>query len=254
MSFIASNKKSINFKKCFGIIAILFISGCGEDRFAQRIVDNAIRAHGGTGYQNLEMAFDFRDYHYRMKRQNGIFAYERIFTDTSGNDIVDILNNDGFIRKINGQQVELTDERRNAFSNSVNSVFYFALLPYGLNDPAVIKRLVGSSNIGGTKYQVVEVTFQEEGGGEDHTDVFYFWFREDKYYLDYMAYTYETEGGGVRFRKATNPRVVNGIRFQDYRNYKPQDKNTPISALEQLYVNGELELLSKIVHENIAVR
>jgi len=254
MRFTAYFQEFMVFRISFILIFMSFIVGCGEDRIAQRIVDNAIRAHGGNNYRNLEMEFDFRDYHYRMKRHNGFFAYERIFTDTAGNFIEDKLTNDGFTRKINGQEIELNDERRNAFSNSVNSVFYFAQLPYGLNDAAVIKRLVGTSSIGGTEYQVVEVTFEEEGGGEDHSDVFYFWFREDKHYLDYMAYTYETEGGGVRFREAINPQVVNGIRFQDYRNYKPLDKNTRLSEMEQLFLNDELELLSEIELRNIEVK
>jgi hypothetical protein len=254
MNHKATAIKSVNFKLGILLVFICLLASCGEERHAQKIVDRAIKAHGGANYQNLEMEFDFRNYHYRMKRQNGLFAYERIFTDTAGNHIEDKLNNDGFTRKINGKEVSLTDERKNAFSNSVNSVFYFALLPYGLNDPAVIKRLVGTTNIGGTAYHVVEVTFEEEGGGEDHTDVFYFWFRDDTYYMDYLAYTYETEGGGVRFREAINPRTIDGIRFQDFKNFKPQDKNTPLSALENLYVNDELELLSIIELENIETR
>jgi len=235
------------------VILLLLLSGCGEEYYAQRIVDNAIRAHGGRSYENMEMEFDFRNYHYRMKREGGLFTYERIFQDTLGNRIEDKLDNDGFTRKINGEQVELTDERKNAYKNSVNSVFYFALLPYGLNDPAVNKRLIGSSSIDGTDYQVVEVTFDQDGGGEDFEDVFYFWFREDKYYMDYMAYTYETEGGGIRFREAKNPRVVNGILFQDYNNYKPEDKNTPLSDLKELFVRGDLILLSEINLENLSV-
>lgn len=236
------------------LLILLVVAGCGDEYYAQKIVDNAIRAHGGRNYENLELEFDFRDYHYRMKREGGLFSYERIFQDTLGNKIEDELSNDGFTRKINGEKVELTAERENAYKNSVNSVFYFVLLPYGLNDPAVKKRLVGSSSIGGTDYQIVEVTFEQEGGGEDFEDVFYFWFREDKYYMDYMAYTYETEGGGVRFREVINHQIENGIRFQDYNNYKPEDKNTPLSELEEMFVRGDLTLLSEIKIENIEVK
>jgi len=241
------------FKAAFYTFVVFLVSACGEEYHAQRIVDNAIRAHGGSSYENMELEFEFRDYHYRMKREGGVFAYERIFLDTLGNKIEDKLDNDGFTRKINGDQVELTEERKNAYKNSVNSVFYFALLPYGLNDPAVNKRIVGTSSIGGTDYQVVEVTFELEGGGDDFEDVFYFWFREDKYYMDYLAYTYETEGGGVRFREAVNSRVVGGIRFQDYRNYKPSDKHTSLSDLDELFIRGNLTLLSEINLENISV-
>lgn len=235
------------------VITILLIVGCGEERFAQRVVDNAIEAHGGDNFRNMKMEFDFRDYHYRMHRKNGLFTYERIFTDTLGNKIEDRLTNDGFVRKVNGVAKDLPEERRNAFSNSVNSVFYFALLPYGLNDPAVKKNLIGTSFINGKGYHLVEVTFEEEGGGDDYHDVFYFWFSKETFYMDYLAYTYETDGGGVRFREAVNPRLENGIRIQDYINYKPADKETPLAQLEQLYASGDLIKLSEINLENISV-
>ncbi|KEO74191.1 DUF6503 family protein [Anditalea andensis] len=240
-------------KNLFYVCMIILISSCGEERMAQRIVDNAIQAHGGRNYENLELEFDFREYHYRMKNNGGLYAYERVFEDSLGNSIIDKLTNNGFIRTVNGDPVDLTEERENAFKSSVNSVFYFALLPYRLNDPAVKKKMVGSSSIGGVDYQVIEVTFEEKGGGEDYEDVFYFWFREDKYYMDYIAYSYNTDGGGVRFRESKNPRIESGIRFQDYNNYTPNKSNTPIHELERMFVRGELVLLSEITMDNLKV-
>ena len=95
-----------------------------------------------------------------------------------------------------------------------------------------------------------------EGGkeeSEDFEDEFLYWINQQTGRMDYMAYTYETEGGGVRFRKAVNPRIINGILLQDYLNYKPEDKNTPLEKMEELYKNGKLELFSEIQLENIEV-
>jgi hypothetical protein len=69
-----------------------------------------------------------------------------------------------------------------------------------------------------------------------------------------MAYSYEeSDGVGLRFRKAYNARTINGILFLDYINLKP--KGSPqITELVELYKKGELEEVSKIELRNIQVQ
>jgi len=71
--------------------------------------------------------------------------------------------------------------------------------------------------------------------------------------LDYLAYKYATNGGGVRFREAYNTRVVEGIRFVDYNNYKPENKEVSLSELDQLFTEEKLKLVSKIETEKVKV-
>ena len=139
------------------------------------------------------------------------------------------------------------------YSNSVNSVHYFAMLPYGLNDPAVNKKFIGETNINGKDYFKVEVTFKKEGGGKDYEDVFLYWFNKESYKLEYLAYSYITDGGGMRFRESYNERFVNGLRFLDYRNYKPESKDVSLVDLDSLFEAKQLKLLSKIELKNIEV-
>ena len=47
------------------------------------------------------------------------------------------------MRTVNGAKIDtLSEEWIGKYSRSVNSVAYFAFLPYGLNDPSVFKTLV----------------------------------------------------------------------------------------------------------------
>ncbi|GJM29729.1 MAG: hypothetical protein DHS20C17_23640 [Cyclobacteriaceae bacterium] len=219
----------------------------------QRIIDKVIENHGGTRYDNFYASFDFRDRHYTIERKNGIFQYERHFSDPSG-EIKDVLNNDGFSRYLNEHDITDTVARVAAYARSVNSVVYFAILPYPLNDPAVNKTYLGTEEIKGQPYHKILVTFEANGGGEDHSDEFVYWIHRTNYTMDYLAYLYFTEGGGKRFRAPMKVHDVGGLRFYDYENYKGTGDETAIEDYGQLYDQGKLELLSKIELKNLEVR
>ena len=231
-------------------ICLVFYS-CDEKK-AQRIVENTIEKHGGVAYQSFKLEFDFRNRHYTAARKDGAFTYTRQFADSTGR-IKDVLNNTGLVRYRNDSIISISDERRKAFTNSVNSVIYFALLPFGLNDDAVNKQWMEETTIKGEPYHVLRITFDQRGGGEDHEDVFFYWIHQQKNTMDFLAYSYQTDGGGLRFREAVNSREVGGILFQDYVNYKPKDERVPLEKLQSLFASGELEKLSEIKLENLRV-
>jgi hypothetical protein len=219
----------------------------------QKIVDKAIEAAGGEKYLTSIIEFDFRGRHYIAQRDGGKFSYERIFKDSTGTTH-DYVTNDGFKREINNVVADVADAMKVRYTSSVNSVIYFALLPYALNDAAVIKEFLGETTIDQREYYKVKITFQQQGGGEDFEDEFIYWIDKKDFTIGYMAYSYEeSDGVGLRFRKAYNPRRVNGILFLDYINFKPKSE-VPITTLEELYKNGELEELSKIDLLNIEVQ
>ena len=248
-----------NWKLLTGItfFCCLFFAACEPETpetQAQKIVDAAIEAHRAHLFDQSIVEFDFRDRHYRSTRNGGNYIYERIFTDSTGT-FHDSLSNDGFTRHHNGQLLPLTKEKKDSYSNSVNSVIYFAQLPYFLNDPAVNKTYLGTSEIKGQTYDKIKVDFRQEGGGKDFEDEFIYWFHQDKKTMDYLAYNYQTEGGGARFRVAYNVREIAGIRFADYINLKPAEKdNLDIETFDELYNADALIELSRIDSENVEVR
>jgi len=220
---------------------------------AQQIVNQAIEKAGGKLFENAHIEFDFRNIHYISARQGSKYSYERVQADSTGAEIHDVLTNKGFERFINDTLVQVVDSMANKYANSVNSVHYFAYLPYGLNDKAVHKKLLGEKNIKGKNYYFIEVTFSEENGGDDHSDVFLYWIDKDTFLVDYLAYLYHTDEGGIRFREAFNPITVNGIILFDYKNYKPYADDIDFYQIGELFDAGKLELLSEIVNENVSV-
>lgn len=237
----------------FFLVVVVSAISCKQRTEAEKIVDAAIEAHGGNTYEQVKIDFDFRNIHYTIFKSPNAYEYIREFSDSTGL-VKDVLNNSGFVRTVNGVKIDtLTEERVGAFSRSVNSVAYFAFLPYGLNDPAAVKTLVGETEIKGKKYDLIRVTFQAEGGGDHYEDEFLYWFGKEDHLMHYMAYLYFTDGGGVRLREVSGVQEVGGIRFQNYLNYKPAVKETPLDQMQELYEAGSLEKLSEINLENIRV-
>ncbi len=235
------------------IIGLIF-GGCNPKLSdPQKIIDRAIQSAGGEKFANLHVEYDFRDKHYIAKTNGGQFSYERVFKD-SANTIHDFVTNDGFKREVNGEAISVPDSMAVKYTSSINSVHYFAFLPYKLNDAAVIKKYLGESTINGQVYDHVQITFRPEGGGEDHEDVFLYWINQKTFAIDYLAYSFaESDETSFRFRVAYNPRTVGGIRFQDYVNYKPKNNSLTVDQAEDLFKKGELVELSRIDTENVIV-
>ncbi len=236
------------------LFILLIASACSQSvPDAQQLIDQSIIAHGAD-LQGKYAEFDFRDKHYSVTREKYAFTYTRSWQDDSLGFIEDVLvNSSRFTRKIKGDTVTVTDEWVKKYTSSVNSVLYFFQVPYVLNDRGAIKNYDGEYLINNEPYDCVRVTFSEDGGGEDHEDVFLYWIHKESKTIDFFAYSYLTEGGGVRFREAINRRKIEGFVVQDYINYEAK-KGTPLNALPKLFEQGNLKELSRIKNTKVKIR
>jgi len=255
--FLRTNKtKTLVQKLLFLIFTPVFLfTSCSQKKelSAQEIVDFAILASGTHNFANAKVSFDFRNKSYTSIGECGAFHFKRKFTS---NDtlIEDDFDQKKLTRKVNGEKIKLNDSIANLYAESINSVFYFVQLPYRLNDEAVQKELLGQEKIHDKEYFKIQVTFQEDGGGQDYEDIYLYWINSENYSIDYLAYSFLVNGGGLRFREAYNAREVNGIKFVDYRNFDVQNKHAKLEELGQLHEKEELKLLSTIEKSNIKVK
>ncbi len=235
----------------FGILSFDF--AFAQIRDPKTIIERSVEFYGGENFNPSDISFVFRNRKYEIHLGNGLYEYKRIFKDDD-ELITDILNNEGFTRFVDGEESYLAQLMAGRYSSSINSVVYFALLPYRLLDEAVNPKYLGLSKIGGKDYHKIRVTFSENSGGEDYEDVYVYWFDTEDYSMDYLAYSYlEAKGPGLRFRKAYNPQKVNGLIFQDYENYQANPLLNDVEDLDKLFNEDKLELLSKIELEQINV-
>ena len=239
------------------LLAFLVLSCKNESKLQQlsadEIIDKSIEISGGDRFSRSSLKFEFRDIYYQALRKNHEFLLVRVLVKDN-DSIFDMLSNVGFERFDNKEFVKLEDSIVKKYTASVNSVHYFSVLPYGLNDEAVHKGLLGEEKIKDKYYFKIKVTFNQEGGGEDFEDVFVYWVDKESFKVDYLAYSYNEEDGvGMRFREAYNERYINGLRFVDYNNYKAEDASIELNNLGKVFEKKQLKLLSKIELENVKV-
>lgn len=216
---------------------------------ADILLSETIDVHGGPLYDSAHYQFIFRGNTYTFKNSGKNYEYT-VKKIKDGKETFDFMTNDDFKRTVDGVLVELTEKEKSGYASSLNSVIYFATLPHKLKDPSVNVTVKDEVSIRGNAYKVLEVNFDEEGGGEDHEDVYYYWINKETQLIDYLAYNYKVNKGGVRFRAAFNFRRVDGIVFQDYINYKAP-VGTPLHMLPSLYEKDELTQLSMIKTEEV---
>ena len=246
----------------FGIL-LLFVWSCENKASSsqkkiltykgQEVIDQAIIAHGQNLFENATLSFSFRDKQYSARRSDTSYTYTRSFQDGSALIEDMLINSTHFSRKKNGVSIEVSKEWADKYSRSINSVLYFFQLPYLLNDLAVKKTDQGIKQIKGESYHQIKVSFQIENGGDDFEDEYLYWVNVNNYEIDYLAYNYITDGGGVRFRSAINKRRVDGLLVQDYINYAPVDKKMPLSDLITQFEKEALIERSRIINSEITL-
>jgi len=233
--------------------------GCQEvdseedaSQMGERLVEEARLVHGSHALDRAVVRFTFRDAHFEVVRDGGQFQFTRSRTDSEGVAVRDVLDNQGIRQEREGAAVPLTEREAASLETAVNSVVYFALLPYNLADAAVQPRWAAIDTLRSRPYHRVEVTFQQEGGGRDWEDRFLYWFHERDGTMDFLAYDFHTGDGGTRFREAINVREVGGIRFADYLNYTAdsQEKRARLEDYPHLLESERLTAVSTIeLHE-----
>ena len=223
-----------------------------ESQKIEEIIKKTIEVAGGENYKKATISFNLREYNYRSQRNGLEFSLERQFV--AGSDsILDVVSNSGFQRYVNDSLRKIPDSLLTRFNKEVKTVHYFAHLPYGLDNLGLNKDLLDDTRINGKPYFQLKMTYGKGESGVAGHDQFLYWIHKENYTVDYLAYKFEEEEEGIRFRAAVNPRVIKGIRFVDYHNYTAVKPDTQLEALDELYEKDKLKFLSTIETEVLKV-
>lgn len=247
------------------------MAGCGDDAppgptgdpEAVALIEAARQAHGASALNHAEVRFSFRGTPFTLERHGGRFRYARTRTDSLGRSVTEVVDNNGTRRLVEGGEEQLSEAERQAVATAVNSVAYFALLPYPLADPAVQARALGRDSVEGAPYEAVEVTFAQDGGGADWEDRYLVWLHPERHTMDYLAYTYEPTPGdtsrtetGHRFRRVIGVTEIpvdgDTVRFQDYANLTA-DSLAQLEDYPEALAAGRTIPVSEVILDSVRV-
>ena len=214
----------------------------------------AVEAAGLHEPDGMELRFQFRGTPYRLWLQGRRSIYERRIRSDAGVTRTERLEGDTFTATVGDNVLPLSSEQAGALRRSLNSVAYFALMPRPLEDDAVIATSLGATTLGGQSWDTIDIRFREEGGGDDHDDVFRYWFHPETHRLGYLAYTFATGKGGVRVRKVVGAHEVDGVVLLDWVNHGRNGQGLTIDDAVRELEAGTLPELSTIALEDVQVQ
>ncbi len=235
--------RPIRFVVALGIIGITIFGSSlvfAEVRKVSRlpIVDRSIAYHGGSRYDDsqtdLEMCSGSGCYDIGVRMNNGLYRYDVTGT-IRGVDRRVVSTNDGLEMWVDGRPVEIPADQVSAVRDWAMARVYFSFLPFRLNDDSVFKEDQGLETWDGRSLHRVKVTFAA-GSSSDSSDEYLYWFDPKTGKLEQLAYSFEGQPGGLRFRKGVRYRRIGDILFFDQENFGVEGDQYKIDQINPEFV------------------
>lgn len=181
------------------------------------VVERAIEHHGGEIYRGSETELDVCSksgcFHVVARADGDRFEYT--VSGKSGEDQLEVRSsNDALEVSRNGEAEVVAAGKEQRYRDWAMARVYFCFLPYRLGDDSVHRQDLGLVDWNGRRLHKVKVTF-ETGTSTDAGDEYMYWFDPDTARLESFAYSYDSGGGGIRFRHAIQHRRIGGVLFFD---------------------------------------
>ena len=209
----------------------------------QYIIDQSLKAHGSKVFDQSIIEFKIGNRFYKSTRSQGQFRYER-FWDSIGVTIHDDLTNNGLVRQIDQTEIILDTKKIDNYSSSLRLTMYHFALPFGFNDPAVIKTYLGEVILMEEPYHKIKISFKLNPNDRTiHDNVYIAWIHKKKFTMDYLAYVLkEPEDKATHFMQVVVAQKIESFRVQDYKVFKPTQDSlfTRPEDLDQTWAANQL--------------
>ncbi len=241
------------------LLALFPFAAIGEGAELQSrvaIVDRAIEHHGGEIYRHSETELDLCSksgcFQVTANLDGDRWAYT--VSGKSGGSQLRVLSADDRLKvQRDGAEEAVTADKEQRFRDWAMARVYFCFLPFRLNDPSVLKQSLGLVGWNGRRLHKVKVTFRA-GTSTDAGDQYMYWFDPETARLEYLAYSYDDNSGGLSFRRAVRHRRIGGLLFFDQENYGPDGPGLSVDAIDPAYVRDAMRHVSTVRLEGIRVR
>ncbi len=219
------------------------------------IVERAIEHHGGEIYRHseTELAVCSKSgcFDVKARLDGDRWAYD--VAGRSGDSRLHVHSaHDALTVRRDGAAEAVAADREQKFRDWAMARVYFCFLPFRLNDPSVHQQDLGLVDWDDRRLHKVKVTF-EAGTSTDAGDEYMYWFDPETGRLEYLAYSYDDNGGGLRFRRAVRHRRIGGLLFFDQENHGIDGPGLSVDAIDAAYVHDAMRHVSTVRLEDIRV-
>ena len=213
------------------------------------IVDRAIAHHGGSLFAASRVTYDVCSKSgcssVSVEMNGGSFEYDVTAAVGATERRVRSRNSSVELWE-SGEVVPVpTSERGQQLRDWAMQRVYFNFLPFRLNDPSVFKEDLGTEVWQGRPLRKVKVTFEPDSS-TDASDEYLYWFDPETARLEQFAYSYDVNGGGLRFRKLFNYRRVNEMLFYDQQNWGTEGSDLSVGLVTEEYVEAEMRHITTV--------
>jgi len=210
----------------------------------KRLLNLSVEKAGGDLFYKAEITFRHQGIAYKSRRVDTGYSLQRFLPDTLRT--VDILSNNGMVRLQKSEQVPLDSVQKKNYGAAVEKVYFWLTAPFGFLNTSDSLDYLGEVVLAEKQYH--KISHQRQKG-----DVLVYWINTETFAMEYLAHRLDTDRRQLRFLEVIQPNTIEGIRFKNYRAYRPKDPKTALADLDQAFEAAAMHRLSDVVFQNIAV-
>lgn len=217
---------------------------------SKKLFNEILNAHGVNKFESSKVSFQIDDTQFTHIIDDGRSKITQV--RTKENKIHKAQYYGGSIQYyIDNELQDDTYYPRAMLERSLYGFVFTNTIPFSLRTNDVRLKSLNDVTIRKEEHYVLEVTFTEIES--DNPDRFLLYINKKNNHISYIALKHKLTSNIPQFRRLTNPRVINGILFQDYIIFTPENTTLPLDQLQQYYENADLKVVRNIDLNNIQV-
>lgn len=222
-----------------------------NSKAGEKLLLKAIQHSGEDVFNNSKIKFQIKDLDYTIYRHNNVVDYTLLrahkginYKGTYNNGLLQYFINDT-LQPTSAHSKRFLESRLEGFINQFS-------VPHLFNHNSVHINKEDNVIIDGIDYYTLNITFTRLNE-TDPEDGFVIYINPETYYVDYYVEKQSITGEVVRFRKAINTRVINGLKISDFIVYSSKDREIPLTNVYKQYLEEKLVAYDTTRYNNITV-